>query len=351
MESWMANAETFFQTASPSLASPIWADVAGTGLGVWLAVLGLGLVGLIVELVRLSLRVRASRANRAARETRVEPYPDGIAAVALEPKEANLRDDRFHRYSGPFRPEDGEEPGPPLPWGKVASPSLLGRVALVSMFIGSDGRAWADSEIVRWMASIEQAARWMRKEAQRYGAVVAVGVADTYFRVEGDRTPETDIGYAWTGAQLGLFEMNSVTQALTLMSRAAAQLGFRDSVDFVREVGARLDGATPVWLLHLRRAGRSFAVPLELTELDGVSLALCYARNKNFSDSIVRSPVPDAAMIAHEVLHLFGASDKYGMPLDSFRPGLVTSREIMRMDVDRLDRLRVDPLTASELGW
>jgi hypothetical protein len=330
---------------------PLWAEGAGAGLGVWLALLGLGLVGLVIEVARLTLRARASRARRAEGETRVEPYPGGIAPVALEPKEPNLRDDRFFRYSGPFRPGEGEEPGPPSPWGKTASPALLGRVALVSMFIGSDGRAWADSEIARWTASIEWAARWIRRQAERYGADVAVGVADTYFHVEGDRTPETEIGYAWTGAELGLFEMNSITRALTLMSRAAAQLGFRDSVDFVREVGARLDGATPVWLLHLRRAGRSFAVPLELTELDGVSLALCYALNKNFPDSIVRSPVPDAAMIAHEILHLFGASDKYGMPLDAFRPGLVTSREIMRLDVDRLDRLRVDPLTASELGW
>ena len=56
-------------------------------------------------------------------------------------------------------------------------------------------------------------------------------------------------------------------------------------------------------------------------------------------------------MIAHEVLHLFGASDKYGVPLDSFRSGQVTHRDIMRMDARRLERLRVDPLTASEVGW
>jgi hypothetical protein len=191
----------------------------------------------------------------------------------------------------------------------------------------------------------------MQNEADRHGAGVAVGLADAYFRVEGDRTPETEIGAAWDGSGLGLFEMNTIARSLTLMSRAAAQLGFHDSVDLVREVTGRLDGAIPVWLLHLPRAGRSFAVPLDLTEQDGVSLALCYAHSKEFSDSIIRSPIPDAAMIAHEILHLFGASDKYGVPLGSFRPGLVTNRDIMRMDLPRLERLRVDPLTARELGW
>ncbi|APW62917.1 hypothetical protein [Paludisphaera borealis] len=344
--------EIVFSTDPPIL----WANGEGLGLGVWLFLIGAGLVGLVMELVRFSLRVRRAalqgkQARRAGRESRADDFPDGLAAVALIPKEPNFRDSRYGRYAGPFHPEDGAKPGPPMPWGKVASPALRGRVALVSMFIGSDGRSWTDSEIARWTTSIEWVARWIRQEADRYGAEVAVGVADTYFSVEGDRTPETEIGYGWEGAGLGLFEMNSITRSLTLMSRAAAQLGFHDSVDFVREVGGRLGSAIPVWLLHLRRAGRSFAVPLDLTELDGVSLALCYAHSKNFSDSIVRSPTPDAAMIAHEVLHLFGASDKYGVPLASFRPGLVTNRDIMRMDVSRLERLRVDPLTARELGW
>ena len=219
------------------------------------------------------------------------------------------------------------------------------------MFIGSDGRSWTDSEIARWTNSIERVARWMEQEADRYGAGVAVGVADTYFRVEGDRTPEVDIGAAWEGAGVGLFEMNSITRSLTLMSRAAAQLGFHDSVDLVREVGARLDGAIPVWLLHLRRAGRSFAVPLDLTELDGVSLALCYARSDTFSSVLVRSPIPDAAMIAHEVLHLFGASDKYGVPLDSFRSGQVTHRDIMRMDAAPPRTASSRPAHRREVGW
>lgn len=332
----------------------LWADrEASIGLGVWLALIGLGLVGLIVELIRFTLRTRQAphRTRRSEFEGRAQSYPDGVAPLGLEPREANLRGSRYARYAGPFHHQSGATQGPPMPWGKVPSPALQGRVVLVSMFIGSDGRSWTDSEIARWTTTIERVARWTIKQADRYGAEVAVGVSDTYFCVEGEDTPETEIGPAWEGSGVGLFEMNSITRALTLMSRAAAQLGFHDSVDLVREIAGRLDGAVPVWLLHLRRAGRSFAVPLDLTELDGVSLALCYAQSRSFSDSIVRSPTPDAAMIAHEVLHLFGASDKYGVPLGSFRPGEVSGREIMRMDVRRLEQLRVDPLTAYELGW
>lgn len=351
----MTEANPFLSVFSPFDRLAVLAEGDGFGLGLWLVLIGAGIVGLIVELARLTSQGRAAareaEARRAGAGRRVEPFPDGVAPMDLNPKRFDLRDRRYARYVGPFHAEDAAPPGPPMPWGKVPPPALQGRVALVSMFIGSDGRSWADSEIDRWTTSMERVARWIEQEAVRYGAGVAVGLADTYFQVEGDDTPEVEIGPGWEGAGIGLFEMNTITRSLTLMSRAAAELGFHDSVDLVREVGARLDGAAPVWLLHLRRTGRSFAVPLDLTELDGVSLALCYARSEVFSSVLVRSPIPDAAMIAHEVLHLFGASDKYGVPLDSFRPGEVTRRDVMRMDARRLERLRVDPLTAFELGW
>ena len=51
------------------------------------------------------------------------------------------------------------------------------------------------------------------------------------------------------------------------------------------------------------------------------------------------------------MLHLFGASDKYGVGLRSFAPKSVTSRDIMRLNHDQLARMTIDPLTASEVGW
>ncbi len=59
----------------------------------------------------------------------------------------------------------------------------------------------------------------------------------------------------------------------------------------------------------------------------------------------------DPTTVAHELLHLFGATDKYGVALRSFRPGSVTSRDIMRLNHDLLSRMTIDPLTASEVGW
>ncbi len=46
-----------------------------------------------------------------------------------------------------------------------------------------------------------------------------------------------------------------------------------------------------------------------------------------------------------------GATDKYGVPLSAYPSGAVTAHDVMRLDRTRLARLRVDPLTAVEVGW
>jgi len=62
-------------------------------------------------------------------------------------------------------------------------------------------------------------------------------------------------------------------------------------------------------------------------------------------------PFADPVTIVHELLHLFGASDKYNVPLARFPDRSVTDRDVMLLQYNSLGRLRIDPLTAEELGW
>ena len=134
-------------------------------------------------------------------------------------------------------------------------------------------------------------------------------------------------------------------------SSGRATSGFADIVDLVGRINFRVEADARVWLLHVRRAGRSLAIPAVESELSGVGLAVCFAREASFPEPLLGPGRVDAASVAHELLHLFGASDKYGVPLRSFAAGSVSSRDIMRMDHDRLDRMRMDVLTAAEVGW
>lgn len=337
----------------PDLLGPrllgAWIDHPGwtTAFGVFVLIL---IPAAVVAVERLRRGLRPGQTAREPVSPVVNP-PSGVVRLPFEPVEANPSSPRHARYVGPFRDADRTPDRPGMPWRRTPCPPLRGRVVLVSLFLGADGRGWADDEVARHLASLERAARWMEEEAGRYGVEVGVGVADVYFAVDGETSEEVDIQVAQSGGEVGLFEADMGVRAITLMSRAAASLGFRDAVDFVQEVAARLPGATVAWLLHLRLAGRSYAVPLDRTDLEGVSLAFCHARQANFTEPLIRPPVPRAAVLAHEVLHLFGAQDKYGWPLSHFRPGGVTDRDVMRLESERLPDLRVDPLTATELGW
>jgi hypothetical protein len=232
------------------------------------------------------------------------------------------------------------------------SPPLLGTIAIVSAFVGRHRRPWSDSEIAQAHAALLHAGEWIEREAIRWAAPLNIALASTYFVAEDDsRADDVEMMFVPEGDTVGPLEARAVTKALIDSSRVAAQLGFRDAVDWWAQIKPRLEADVLVWLLHPRCAGRSLAIPLDQTELSGVSLAVCYARESSFPEPLAGPPFTDPVTVVHELLHLFGASDKYGVPLRDYPPGSVTSRDVMRLNETRLSRLRIDPRTAWEVGW
>ncbi|AGA27221.1 hypothetical protein Sinac_2935 [Singulisphaera acidiphila DSM 18658] len=262
--------------------------------------------------------------------------------------EPNARDPRFSAFRA-LRPVEGLPAPVRLPSG--AMPPLLGRITLVSLFVGRDHHPWSDDEIAQAHAALFRAGVWIEREAIRWKAPVNLTLADTYFVVDDEASTDVEMTFEPEGESVGPLEAHAVTKALIDTSRAALRLGFRDAVDWMEQIRSRIDADALVWLLHPRRAGRSLAIPLDLTELAGVSLAVCYARESSFPEPLTRAPFTDPVTIVHELLHLFGAMDKYGSPLRSYPPRSVSSRDIMRLNEFRLSRLRIDRQTAWEIGW
>lgn len=273
----------------------------------------------------------------------VEVIP--MASVEGEPNPASPRFRRFSRL--------GPRPGEPALVRRLpdSRPALLGRVALISVFVGRDGSAWTDEEIVRGHAALERAGLWIEREAARHGARANIGLADAYFQVEDPEVDDVEVAFANEGDDVGPMEAHASTKAVVAASRAAATLGFADVVDLIGRVDRRVDADARVWLFHVRRAGRSLAIPAAECEVTGVGLAVCFSREASFPEPLAGSARVDPTTVVHELLHLFGATDKYGVALRSFRPGSVSSRDIMRLNHDQLARMTIDPLTASEVGW
>src|SRR5262249_37435518 len=153
---------------------------------------------------------------------------------------------------------------------------------------------------------------WLEREAIRWGAAVNIEVADTYFVFDDDQADDVLVGFVAEGDDVGPLEQGAALKALLGTTRAAARLGFQDAADMFRSIAALVDGDTTAWLVHTRRAGRSLALPREQAELGGVSFAVCYARESSFPEPLTGLARIDPVTLAHEVLHLFGATDKYG---------------------------------------
>ena len=311
----------------------------------------------LVSLASLALVAEgvALRSSAKGRDGAVPPEgarpADGVVEVVpIDGVDGQVNADspRFRRFVGLLEGRPGDRKARGLSPG---NPRLLGRAVLISVFVGRDGAGWSDEEIARGLEAMERAGRWIEREAIRRGAMVNVGLAEAYFRVEDDEADPVEVAFAPEGDDVGPMEAHASTKSIIAASRAAASLGFADVADLLGRINGRVEADARVWVFHVRRAGRSLAIPAADCEVSGVGLAVCFSREASFPEPLIGPARVDATTVAHELLHLFGASDKYGVPLRSFAPGSVTSSDIMRLNHDSLPRMTIDPLTASEIGW
>ena len=269
----------------------------------------------------------------------------GVAPMRGARGEPNPRDPRFCRFVALDGAAHGKR-------AKGGPPPLLGRVVFASLFLGRDDKGWSDEEIARAHGSLIRAGEWIEREAMRLGAAVHVDVAGIYFAAT-DPVREPDVELAIISGEHGegMSDADAEVRLVASASRAAAVLGFRDVGDLAGQVASRVQADAVVWIIHPRSAGRSFVAAERETGMRGVHLAICYAREDDLPGRLRGSPFTDPVTIAHEALHLFGASDKYGTSLATFPSEAVTARDMMRLDIEVLSKLRIDPGTAAEIGW
>lgn len=318
---------------------------------------GWALAGLALEL--LAGR-RAGAGQRRAREQFVpsDRRPsDGVVdriAVAGARGEPNPRDPSYRRFGG-LDPVEAPAAVDAPRW--VGFPPMIGRVAVVSVFVGRYGQNWTAEEIARAHRSLVRAGEWLEREAGRWKAAVNVDLADTYFETVDDRPAEpSPVPIRHSG---GPYDDSGQDRALerdrydplVRFSRAAELIGAADAVDLIARINGRIAADHHVWLIHHRCAGTSIAIPGDLTELPGATMAVCYAREEEIEGPLAVPPFADPITFVHEILHLFGAMDRYEDPLGSFPPRSVSDRDVMLLEYESLSRLRVDPLTAVEIGW
>jgi hypothetical protein len=283
-------------------------------------------------------RLAGQESDRSANDSGVDDWCTWVANEACPAYR------RFVALGEGVPPPDDAEVKPAL--------ALADRVALVSFFVDRPESSWTDAEICEVLGAVEECARWISEQASGYGVGLEVFSDPLYYHASDPREHLVPIGFQTAGGRTVPVEAESAAQCVALASYWPPRLGFADIVRFFGHIERSIDADSWAVLFHPREAGRSYALPAKLSLHPCVELVVCYPQHAVLRGEVEGPLRPSPAVYAHEVLHLFGASDKYDtISLKDFPSRSVTDRDIMRCRNWRLKRLRIDPLTAAEIGW
>ncbi len=302
--------------------------------------------GLLAALLTTIVHTLAD--DRPARRVAQEPADGFVPVVSLEGVESmpNAERPEIRQFTGldaRFAASRTREKSPRL--------ELSGRVAVFSIFVGRDGFGWSNREIAEAYDSLLRMGRWLERQAASWRAPLDLELVGTYFAAIDEREEDVELAASLDPYENTIDEVDTDVRGIASAGRVAARLGFSDLPTMTARIDGLVDHERTVWFVHFRRAGRSRAIKADVLSLPGAGLALCYARESTASAPLVGLPYVDPVTLVHELLHLFSATDKYGTSLETFPRLTVTSRDVMRLDLNRLSRLRVDALTAWEVGW
>ncbi len=90
---------------------------------------------------------------------------------------------------------------------------MLGRVVVVSLFVGRDGRGWTERETADAHDTLLRAGAWIENEAIRHGAAVNIELADTYFVFDDAAPDDVAIAFHPEGNDVGPAEEACDNQA------------------------------------------------------------------------------------------------------------------------------------------
>lgn len=216
--------------------------------------------------------------------------------------------------------------------------ALLGAQLTVVVFVQSGDVAWTPETSAAARGAVERAQRYLEREAARYGQQLTMSAI-----YELERAPHSDPRVSSSDWR----EQDQVKEDIL------RRLAGKKRVSAWREALRREHGADGVHLLLLNADnGRAYA-----QNVDGKNTDWAMLYNEGQADEL-------AAVIAHELMHLYGAHDLYHEPglkralrgvLDLKMSEEVASRwpgELM-LSVERREEIRhyIGPYSAWLVGW
>lgn len=236
---------------------------------------------------------------------------------------------------------------------------LRGDVVLYAVFVDSkEGSAWTTHDIRSTLDSIRTAADWLEEQAQQRGVALTIRV-ETHEKA-GVIPVRSELPRG--GLPQAIRGMNAVRTIDRWADKAAksAHAGFpRDTARATLTKITSKDRERLAAHVRDRYSTDNSALLFMINNYykDETSVAVHTGSQTSIEYAAIAFKRP--GVIAHEVLHLFGALDLYKTPFDNKRAErkrkefamTAFPEEIMAFPLRRLSTLEISPLTEYLIGW
>lgn len=208
---------------------------------------------------------------------------------------------------------------------------LKGTLAIHNIFVDCLPNHWDEKEINAVERALRECCAWIKREASKYSITVDTRISENHFIAKSDRLPPS--------------ARNSRDEIFEWSSNVLKSIDFEDMQHYAHTFQEEEKAENWITFFHVQVAGRSYA--FDSTAITPIEFLVCFSE---YADTPERKTLhtirPDPREYAHEILHLFGAKDKYET---SDKHPLT---DIMnRLDKFSLELLSISKPTAQEIRW
>lgn len=215
---------------------------------------------------------------------------------------------------------------------------LSGNVSVILFYINDFEGAWTDEEINRFTENeVKPGLAFLEQEAKKYGIALNLTVEESYSSIYYDDEVITSV-------------QNTGFASADVLWQAAVQINYPSSGKMIDAFRSRYKTEEIVCFTIFNKGGTSYALnPKRGTTVHIDEHCIVFARELNTTQN---GPAgSQAAVIAHEMLHLYGAEDFYA---DASRKSLARIHypsDIMLSAAYDIDTNTIEPATAFYIGW
>lgn len=216
--------------------------------------------------------------------------------------------------------------------------TLGGNISVILFYVDDFESTWTNEEINRFTKNeVEPGLLFLEQEAKKYGIELNLTIEKSYSAIYYDDEVITSVP-------------NTGFASADVLWQSALQINYSSSTKMIDEFRSKYKTEEIVCFTIFNKDGTSYALnPKRDADIKIDEHCIVFARDLN---STQNGPAgSQAAVIAHEMLHLYGAEDFYASSSRKNLAKIYYSNDIMLSAAYDIDTNTVESATAFYIGW